>query len=306
MTETYSTLHRRLVAGQPVVTGEIAPPRGTSREGLEKSVKRLKPYVDAVNLTDNQRGMARMSALGAGAVVHQEGLEPIVQLTCQHRNRIALQSDILTAVMLGVRNFTCMTGDHPRNGDHPDAKSVLDLNSFRLIKLLRTMRDEQRFDSGTPLKDRPKYFVGAVANPNLEKAGRVERKIEHGAELIQTQIVYDLQRFRDWMADVRAAGMHQQAHILAGVMITRTAKSLHFMKANLPGMRIPDEIFDRMERTDDPEHEGLHLAADLIKEVLSIEGIAGVHLMSIGWSGAIPRVVEEAGLLPRPDAPAEA
>ncbi len=300
----YSTLHRRLAAGQTVITGEIAPPKGAGRANLEKLARNLHGYVDAINLTDNQRGMGRMSALGAGIILQQLDIEPIVQITCQNRNRIALQADILSGAALGIANFTCMTGDHPRNGDHPDAKNVLDVNSFKLISMLRTMRDKHCMESGTALKDPPTYFVGGVANPNVERISRLEKKIEAGAEYIQTQIIFDTERFRQWMADARAAGLHQQTYILAGIMILRSAKTAVNLRDHLPGALVPEHIVERMERADDPEREGIAQAAEIVSEVLSIEGVAGVHLMSVGWTRSMPSVVEQAGLLPRPTAPA--
>lgn len=299
----YSTLQRRLAAKQIVVTGEIAPPKGANRVAVEKLAAGLRCHIDAVNLTDNQRGLARMSALGAGIMIHQMGIEPIVQMTCQHRNRIALQADVLSASALGIRNFLCMTGDHPRIGDHPEAKNVLDLNSFQLIKMLHKMRDEKCFQSGIELKDAPVFFLGAVANPNIERAARLEKKIEAGAEFIQTQLIFDTARFRQWMADVRAAGLHQQAAILAGVMIVRTPQSTIFLRDHLPGTLMPDSAIERMQRAANPEQEGIELAAELVCDLLSVEGVAGVHLMSVGWTKAMPLVVERAGLLPRPPLP---
>jgi len=218
----YSVLQRRLQAGQIVVTGEIAPPRGASRATLERLAQAMRPSVDAINLTDNQRGLGRMSALGAGILLRQMGIETVVQMTCQHRNRIALQADVLSGAACGITNFLCMTGDHPKIGDHPDAKNVLDLNSFQLIRMLRIMRDEQRFQSGTPLSEAPQFFLGGVSNPNIERVARLEKKIESGAEFIQTQIIFDVDRFKQWMSDVRAAGLHQQAYILAGIMVIRS------------------------------------------------------------------------------------
>jgi methylenetetrahydrofolate reductase (NADPH) len=300
----YSTFQRRLAAGQTVITGEVAPPKGAGRATVERLVGALRGYIDAVNLTDNQRGVARMSALGGGIIAHQMGIEPIVQVTCQNRNQLALQADLLAGSALGVPNFLCMTGDHPRSGDHPDAKHVLDVNSFKLIKMFRTLRDEHCFNSGAPLKDEaPAFFLGGVANPNIEKVARLERKIEAGAEFIQTQLIFDTGRFREWMADVRAAGLHQQAHILAGVLIPRTAKTVMFLHENLPGMRIPESTLERMQRADDAEHEGINLSTELVQDLLSVEGVAGVHLMSVAWTRAMPQVIEQAGLLPRPPLP---
>jgi methylenetetrahydrofolate reductase (NADPH) len=303
--QSYSLFQRRLQAGQVVVTGEVAPPRGASRAAVERLALGLRDYVDAVNLTDNQRGLGRMSALGAGMIVRHLGIEPIVQMTCQHRNRIALQADVLSGAACGIENFLCMTGDHPKIGDHPDAKNVLDLNSFQLIKMLRTMRDEQRFHSGVALSEAPRFFLGGVSNPNIEKVARLERKIQFGAEFIQTQILFDVPRFRQWMADARAAGLHQQAHILAGIMIIKSAASARFLRDHLPGSRVPDWVIERMERAEQPEAEGIAIAAELTQELLAIEGVRGVHIMSVGWTKAIPLVVERAGLLPRPPAPAE-
>ncbi|MEF3273900.1 MAG: methylenetetrahydrofolate reductase [Chloroflexus sp.] len=299
----HSTLQRRLAAGQIVVTGEIAPPKGAARSHLETLATNLRDYVDAVNLTDNQRGIARMSSLGGSVILQQLGIEPIMQMTCQHRNRIALQADALSASALGVRNLLAMTGDHPRIGDHPDTKNVLDLNSFQLIRMLRTLRDQGVFQSGTPLKEAPRFFIGSVANPNVERAARLEKKIEAGAEFVQTQLIFDVHRFRQWMADVRAAGLHQQAYILAGVMILRRPHSAIYLRDHLPGTLMPDAVIERMQCATDSEAEGIALAAELVTELLSVEGVAGVHIMSVDWTRAIPRVVERAGLLPRPPAP---
>lgn len=299
----YSMLQRRLAAGQIVVTGEIAPPKGAARTALEKLARNLTGYVDAINLTDNQRGTARMSALGAGVILQQMGIEPIVQMTCQNRNRLALQADALSGAALGIQNFLCMTGDHPRHGDHPECKNVLDMNSFQLISMLRKMRDEGRFHAGTPLKGAPQFFVGGVANPNIERAKRLARKIEAGAEFIQTQLIFDTNRFRQWMDEVRAEGLHKGAYILAGILVLRSADSAAFLRDNLPGVVVPDTVVERMQRAADPEREGVDLAAELVNEVLSVEGVAGVHLMSISWTRAMPWVIEQAGLLPRPALP---
>jgi methylenetetrahydrofolate reductase (NADPH) len=299
----HSTFQRRLQAGQIVVTGELAPPKGAARSTLEKHANAMRESVDAINLTDNQRGVGRMSALGAGVIMRQLGLEPIVQMTCQHRNRIALQADVLSGAVCGISNFLCMTGDHPRIGDHPEAKNVLDLNSFQLIKMMRGMRDEARFQSGVPLSEAPSFFLGGVANPNIERVARLEKKIQSGAEFVQTQIIFDLERFKQWMAEVRAAGLDRQAYILAGVMVIRSANSAQFLRDHLPGSRVPDWVIERMARAQNAEQEGVRIAGELTQELLAVEGVRGVHIMSVGWSKAIPWVVEAAGLLPRPTAP---
>lgn len=299
----HSTFQQRLQAGQLVITGEIAPPKGADRASLERLANNLAGKVDAVNLTDNQRGIGRMSALGAGVILTQLGHEPIMQMTCQHRNRIALQADALSASTCGIRNILCMTGDHPKIGDHPDAKNVLDLNSFQLIKMMRTLRDQACFQSGVSLSTAPQFFVGAVSNPNIERVARLEKKIQSGAEFIQTQLLFDLERFNTWMTDARAAGLHQQAYIIAGVMVLRSAKSARFLRDHLPGSRVPDWVIERMDRAEDGEQEGIRIAAELTQELLAVEGVRGVHLMSVGWTKAIPCVIEAAGLLPRPPLP---
>jgi methylenetetrahydrofolate reductase (NADPH) len=300
---TYSTFQRRLQAGQIVVTGEVAPPKGAARVTLEKLAGAMRGHVDAINLTDNQRGVGRMSALGAGFILRQMGIEPIVQMTCQHRNRIALQADVLSGAACGIENFLCMTGDHPKIGDHPDAKNVLDLNSFQLILALRAMSDEGHFQSGSRLVEPPQFFLGGVSNPNIERVARLEKKIQSGAEFIQTQIIFDVERVREWMADARAAGLHQQAYILGGVMVIRSAQSAHFLRDHLPGSRVPEWVVERMARAANPEQEGVRIAAEVAQDLLAIEGVRGVHIMSVGWTKAIPWVIEAAGLLPRPPAP---
>lgn len=292
----YSRLHELLATGKTVVTGEIAPPRGAAPEALLKLAKNLAPAVDALNLTDNQRGLGRMSAMTAAIFLRQQGFEVIAQMTCQHRNRIALQADALGGAMCGVQNILAMTGDHPRIGDHPETKNVLDVNSFQLINMLRTMRDQAAMQSGVPLTVAPRYLVGGVANPNIEKATRLERKIQYGAEFIQTQIIFDVERFAEWMQAVRTLGLHQHASIMAGVMVIKSAQSARFLRDHLPGSRVPEHIVERMERAADPEAEGIAVAADLCQQLLAIEGVRGVHLMSVGWTKAIPLVVSRAGL----------
>lgn len=299
-----SILQRRLEAGQFVITGEIAPPKGAGRAGLEKMAEALRGSVDAINLTDNQRGLGRMSSLGAGVILQQLGFETIMQMTCQHRNRIALQADALSAAACGINNIVCMTGDHPRIGDHPEAKNVLDLNSFQLVKIMRSLRDDGAFQSGVALNEAPRYFLGAVANPNIERAARLEKKIEAGAEFVQTQILFDMERFHSWMNDARAVSLHQRAHILGGILVLRSAQQARFLRDHLPGSRVPDWVVERMDRAEDAECEGINIASELTRELLATDGVHGVHLMSVGWTKAIPRVVAAAGVLPRPTAPA--
>jgi len=292
----YSRLHEQLASGKTVVTGEIAPPRGASATSLMRIAANVAPAVDALNLTDNQRGLGRMSAMTAAILLRSHGYEVIAQMTCQHRNRIALQADALGGAACGVTNILAMTGDHPKIGDHPDAKNVLDLNSFQLIKTLRTMRDQATLQSGTALSEAPKYFIGCVSNPNIEKAARLERKVQFGAEFVQTQIIFDVDRFAEWMHDVRTLGIHQHVHIMAGIMIIKSAQSAKFLRDHLPGSRVPESIVERMQEASNPEDEGIQVASELCQKLLAIEGVRGVHLMSVGWTKSIPLVVQHAGL----------
>lgn len=292
----FSKLHEQLASGKTVVTGEIAPPKGANPQALLNIANQLAPAVDALNLTDNQRGLGRMSAMTAAIFLRNHGYEVIAQMTCQHRNRIALQADALGGAACGVTNILAMTGDHPKIGDHSDARNVLDLNSFQLIKTLRTMRDNATFSSGTPLTQAPHFFIGSVANPNIEKATRLERKVLFGAEFVQTQIIFDVERFAEWLHDVRTLGLHTQAPIMAGVMVIKSAQSARFLRDHLPGSRVPESIIDRMTAAADPEAEGIAVAAELCQQLMALDGVRGIHLMSVGWTKAIPAVVAQAGL----------
>jgi methylenetetrahydrofolate reductase (NADPH) len=295
-----SRLETLLRSGVFSVTGEIAPPKAASRELVERAARHLGKAVDAINVTDNQRGLARMSSLGAGVSLEQAGYEAVVQITCQHRNRVALQSDVLAMAALGIRNIVAMTGDSPKLGDHVDAKHVLDLNSFKLLRTLRTLRDDGAFTSGTALREPPRLFIGAVANPNIEQASRTATKIEAGAEFIQTQPIFDLGLFRQWIAQARDLGLPQRAFILAGVMLVRSPESARYMREQIKGVGMTEAVIERLATAGDPGAEGMRLAVDTIRAVREEAGVAGIHLMSINWSRAIPQVVEAAGLLPRP------
>ncbi|MCL4545768.1 MAG: methylenetetrahydrofolate reductase [Chloroflexi bacterium] len=299
--EPVSHLQSLLRAGAFVVTGEIAPPKGASGDLVVRSARHLNGFVDAINVTDNQRGLARMSSWGAGIILEQHGYEAVVQMSCQHRNRIALQSDVLSMASLGVRNILALLGDPPKLGDHPDARNVPDFNSFKLLEALRTMRDEATFSSGTPLREPPQVFVGAVANPNIESPDRTLRKIEHGAQFIQTQPVFDVARFECWMKGAQSLGITERSSVLAGVMLVRSVESALYMQEHVNGIGITDQVIARLRNAPDPAEEGIKLAIETVRTLRSIPGVVGVHLMTINWSKAIPHVVEGAELLPRPD-----
>jgi len=304
-----SALEKALKSGQFVVTAEVGPPRNANPETIRRKVALLRGFVDAVNLTDNQRAVVHMSSLAASVLAQQEGLEAIAQMTARDRNRIALQSDLLGAAALGIRNMLLLTGDHPRHGNHPDAKAVFDLDAAQMVMAARGLRDHGLFLSGDDLKGdpalaRPQLFLGVAANPDLEPLEvellRLERKIDAGAEFVQTQGVFDLARFERWMAAVRERGLHKRAYFLVGVLLVRSARAAQVMKSEVPGIHMPDDFYRRIVEAANPAEEGIRLGIDTVQRLRRIEGVRGVHLMAIGWEEAIPRVVEGAGLLPRP------
>ena len=300
-----SNLEKLLKRGEFVVTSELGPPRGASREAVEKKAEILKGYADAFNLTDCQTAMVRLSSIAAGTILVNMGMEPIIQMTCRDRNRIAIQSDILGAAALGMKNLLCLTGDHQCFGDHPDAKGVFDIDSIQLLDIVRQMRDEKKFQSGEDIKPAPRLFLGAAENPFADpfkyRAIRLAKKIRAGADFIQTQIIYNIEKFEEWMGLVRDMGLHKKVFILAGVIPIRSLGMAKYMKKNVPGMDVPDEIIKRLEGAEKKKAEGINICLDIIERVRKIEGVAGVHIMAIEWEDIVPEIVERAGLLPRPN-----
>jgi methylenetetrahydrofolate reductase (NADPH) len=226
-------------------------------------------------------------------------------MVCRDRNRIAMQSDILGAAALGIKNLLCLSGDHQSFGNHPEAKNVYCLDSIQLIAMVKQMRDEKKFSSGDPIKEHePKLFIGAVANPFADplefRVVRLAKKIAAGADFIQTQCIFDLDRFEEWMKLVVEQGLHKKAYILAGISPVRSSRALKYMKENVAGMSIPDELIARMDAADDPKEEGVKIACEMIERVKNIEGVSGLHLMPIGWESITPVILEKTGLLPRP------
>ena len=300
-----SNLEKLLRKGEFVVTSELGPPRGASREDVEKKAELLKGYADAFNLTDCQTAMVRLSSIASGAILLDMGMEPVVQMTCRDRNRIAMQSDILGAAALGMKNLLCLTGDHQCFGDHPEAKGVFDLDSINQLDMFRQMRDEKKFQSGGELKtEEPKLFLGAAENPFADpfqyRAARLAKKIKAGADFIQTQIIYNVEKFEQWMGMVREMGLHKKVSILAGVTPIRSLGMAKYMKKNVPGMDVPDEIIKRLEGAEKKKAEGINICLEVIERVRKIEGVAGVHIMAVEWEEIVPEITERAGLLPRP------
>jgi 5,10-methylenetetrahydrofolate reductase len=305
-----SNLEKILRAGHFAVCGEMSPPQSVDSASIGKKCSYFKGVVDAVNLTDNQTAIVRMSSVMSSYFALCGGVEPIMQLTCRDRNRLAMQSDILGAYAAGVRNLLCLTGDHQRFGNHPDAKPVFDLDSTQLISMVRKMRDEKQFLCGEEMKAEPRMFIGGAANPFGEpfemRILNLAKKVDAGADFIQTQPVFDLPRFEKWMSAVRDEGLDKETFILAGVMPVRSVKALLYMKESVPGMRIADEYIKRLEPIKDKDaaaEEGVKIAVEIMTQLKAVPGVAGLHIMPVMWESITPRLVEEAGLLPRPEVP---
>lgn len=314
-----TNLERVLAAGHFAVSGEIGPPKNFDDGIVRKKAKLLEGCVDAANVTDNQTGIVRMSSIATGIILLQEGLEPIIQMTCRDRNRLAIQSDLLGAAAHGIGSVLCLSGDHQSFGNHPGAKNVHDIDSMQLVRMVKEMRDEGRFQCGEEIKGGgPRFFVGAAANPFAEpidlRPRRLAKKAAAGADFIQTQLIYDMDMFRDYMKRVVDLGVHEKTAILAGVGPLKSSGMARYMRDKVPGMRVPDAIVERMEgvvagidkedkaaRQEAWRAEGIKLCIEQIEQIKEIEGIAGIHIMAIEWEAAIRPIVEGAGLLPRPE-----
>jgi methylenetetrahydrofolate reductase (NADPH) len=312
-----SHLEQVLNAGRFALTAELGPAKSADVKAILKKCELLKGKVDAVNITDNQTAIVRLSSIAGGVLALQQGLEPVIQMTCRDRNRIAMQSDILGAYALGLRNLLCLTGDHQKFGNHPTAKNVFDLDSIQLVQMVRTMRDEKKFLCGEEIRNGPKaplveprMFIGAAANPFADpfpfRVARLAKKIRAGADFIQTQCIYDMERFRAWMEQVRDQGLHEKVFLLAGVTPLKSAGMARYMRDQVPGLRVPDAVVRRMEQAEDPQEEGIRICVEQIEEFKETKGIAGVHLMAIEWEQKVPVIAERAGLLPREEAHASA
>ncbi len=300
-----SNLETLLKKGTFVVTGELGPPKNGNPDVVREKAQLLKGNVDAVNITDCQTAIVRMSSIAAGLIAKDEGLEPVIQMTCRDRNRISMQSDILGAQALGLKNLLCLTGDHQKFGNHPGSKGVFDMDSIQMLGMMKGMRDDKVFQCGEAIKDNePKLFLGAAANPFAYpfeyRAVRLGKKVAAGADFIQTQIIYNVDKFREFMKMVRDLGLHEKCYILAGVTPPKSLGMARYMKKFVPGMDVTDEVIQRMKDAKDKQNEGIQICADIINEVKDIEGVAGIHCMAIEWESAVPEILNRAGLLPRP------
>lgn len=299
-----SNLERVLEAGHFAVTAELGPPKGASADFVRRKAELLKGCVDAINITDNQTAVVRMSSVAASAILRQMDLDPVMQMTCRDRNRIAMQSDILGAAALGIRNLLCLTGDHQSFGNHPESKNVHDLDSIQLIQMVKKMRDDGEFLSGDKLSGPLPMFIGAAANPFADpfefRVLRLAKKVKAGADFIQTQAVFDVAKFARFMEMVRDQGLHEKVYILAGIIPMKSAGMARYMRDYVSGLSVPDELVTRMENAADAKEEGVKICLEIIAQLREIPGVRGIHIMAVAWEEIVPTLVERAQLLPRP------
>ena len=297
-----SRLERVLHEHGFAVTAEVVPPRNTDAEAVRAQVRALIGYADAANITDSPTSSAHMSAVAGSALVAAEGVEPVLQLACRDRNRIAITGDLLGGWALGARNLLCLTGDPVTTGDEPEAREVHDLTVLDLVRFAVALRGGEISLGGHPVDPAPKYFVGVADVPLATSydPARLEAKAEAGADFVQTQIVYDLDALGEWAEAIRPRGLFERMFVLVGVAPPRSAASARFMREHLPGVVVPDAVIAQLEDAEDPAEEGVRLTVEIVKRLRSIEGISGVHVMGLGREDSVKRVIDESGLLPRP------
>jgi methylenetetrahydrofolate reductase (NADPH) len=317
-----SNLESVVESGKFAVTVEIGPPMDCDEEVVLEKARLLRGLADAFNITDNQTGVVRLSSIASSVLIMKEGLEPVMQMTCRDRNRLAIQSDILGAAALGIRNCLCIAGDHQSFGaagrlkGHPGAKNVYDIDSIQLVAALRGMRDEGVQQGGDQLEKRPRLFIGAawtpLGDPVEIRSLRLKKKVEAGADFIQTQGVFDVDRFREQMKAVVDMGLHERTAILAGIIVPKNLGMLKYMNSSVAGVSIPENLIGRMDRSrsaagDDKKRarenqaeEGVRITVELIEQVREIPGVRGVHIQAIEWEHRVPEILKRAGLLPRP------
>jgi len=301
-----SNLQRVLSAGHFAVTGEVGPPTGADPQALKDKAEVLRGCCAAYNVTDNQTAVVRMSSIAASAILLAQGLEPVMQMVCRDRNRIAMQSDIFGACALGVRNMLCLSGDHQKFGNHPEAKNVYCVDSIQLIDMVKTMRDDGKVMCGDEIEGIPKIFIGAAANPFGDpfefRVQRLAKKVTAGVDFIQTQCIYNMDKFKRWMKGVVEAGLHEKVKIMAGITPLKSLGMARYMARNVSGIEVPDELIQRMKGAPKGKKaaEGIKIAVEQMQEVREIEGVAGIHLMAIEWEERVPEIIKAAGLHPRP------
>jgi 5,10-methylenetetrahydrofolate reductase len=328
-----SNLEKALKAGYFVATGELGPPQSADRHEIEHKAQLLKGIVESVNITDNQTAVVRMSSISVAVMLMELGIEPNVQMTARDRNRIAIQSDLLGAYALGCRNLLCLTGDHQTFGNHPQAKNVHDLDSLSMLLMMRDMRDQRVFQCGDAIKGQePSFFLGAAANPFADpfefRPYRLAKKVNAGADFIQTQIIFNVPKFREYMRRVVDLGLHEKVFMLAGVAPIKSLGGAKYMATKVPGMEVDPEYIERMRNStkglpsiseikamDDPDEakkaraerraaaqsEGISICVEIINACKEIEGVHGVHIMAIEWEEAVDEIVKQAQIGPKYD-----
>jgi 5,10-methylenetetrahydrofolate reductase len=299
-----TNLEKILESGRFAVTAEAGPPKGTSAAVIQKKGETLRNCCDAVNVTDNQTAIVRMSSLAGCVLLKQVGVEPVMQMVVRDRNRLALQGDVLGAIGLGIGNFLCLSGDHQKFGNHPTAKGVFDIDSIQLIQMLKKMRDEKKFLSGEEISGDVPIYIGAAANPFADpfefRVKRLAKKVKAGVDFIQTQAVYDVPKFVRFMEMVCDRGLDKQVHILAGVIPIRATGMARYMRDYVSGVSVPDEIITRLEQAPKAKEEGLKIIMEIIEQLKEIPGVHGIHIMAVGWEDIVPEIVAKTGLMPRP------
>jgi len=299
-----TNLEKILAGGKFAVTAEAGPPKGTSPAVVQKKGEMLRNCCDAVNMTDNQTAIVRMSSLAGCVLLKQVNVEPVMQMVVRDRNRLALQSDILGAIALGIGNFLCLSGDHQRFGNHPTAKGVFDIDSIQLIQMMKQMRDEKQFLNGEEISGEVPMYIGAAANPFADpfefRVKRLAKKVKAGVDFIQTQAVYDVSRFKEYMKMVCEQGIDKQVHILAGVIPIRSVGMARYMRDYVSGVTVPDELITRLEQAENAKEEGVKIILEIIEELEEIPGVHGIHIMAVGWEDIVEEIVKKAGLMPRP------
>lgn len=304
--KTPSKLEKILADGHLAVTSECGPPRGSDPEVISEKAGLLKDHVDAINVTDNQTSMTRMCSLAACIRLKLLGLEPVLQMVTRDRNRIAIQSDILGAASFDIHNILCLSGDHQSFGDCAQGQNVHDIDSMQLIQTVRRMRDDGKFLGGDDIKRPPQMFVGAAANPFADpyeiRVPRLAKKVAAGAEFIQTQCIYNLDKFEDWMRQAADRGLTEKVYILAGLTPMKSVGMARYMKNRVPGMDVPDDIVKRLADTpkEKQAEEGINICVEAIERLKEVKGVAGFHIMAIEWEEKVPEIVKRAGLFPRP------
>jgi len=308
-----SNLERVIASGAPAVTAELGPPMSADGEEVVHKAKLLKGFCDAANITDCQTAVVRISSIAAAIMAYQNGLEPVMQMTCRDRNRIAMQADLLGAAAFGLKNCLCIAGDHQsfsaagRLKGHPGAKNVYDVDTCQLVGIMKKMRDEGKFQGGDDIMNPPKMFIGAAANPFADpfelRVARLAKKMNAGADFIQTQCIYNVDKFEKWMQGAREKGIHEKISILAGITPLKSAGMAKYMKNKVPGMDVPEEVVKRMSGVSKEKQaeEGINICLETIERLKEVEGIKGFHIMAIEWEQKVPEIVERAGLYPRPE-----